>query len=84
MNNIKKSIIQLQKKVETHTVSFDTNGGTSLDPIVVARNTIPEYRKNNLSTTTIDDSILYNWYTSETNPFIFDTIINSDTTLQAN
>jgi hypothetical protein len=80
MNNIKKSIIQSQKKVETHTVSFDTE--LEIDPIIVADGSIfPSYRLP-----AIFQYNLEGWYTDSelTQSFDIDnTAITSDLTLYA-
>ena len=86
MRKIKKTIIQSQVKALVHTVSFNSNGGTSISEIKIAHgNKIPDYRLNNIETAK-GIYIFYRWHLTDTldSPWDISTdIVTSDIALYA-
>ena len=87
MNNIKKSIIQSQKSRYFDSV-FNTNGGPTLDPLVVATgNVMPDYRYDYIDLDNKNDIFSFGgWYKdSEFNNEwnLASDIVQTDNTLHA-
>ena len=83
MNNYFKDLAHKQRLAETNTITFNTNGGTSLNPLIVPRGIpIPSYRSNYLPSKQYNSFVA--WYKdSELTTLWNDSIVSLDTTLYA-